>query len=407
MGAGQDLDTGVPDGIIRFETNISDQTWHTVSEDGLTDPNLGDEEIDLFSVALHEALHVLGFASLISADGTPRPIRDSNGNLLFESGIYSVWDQYLYSQMNDQFLITPIDDPVECCNEYTFNEEHFPNMPDPIDGDCSNRIVFNGSSVSPNVNNGANLSGVDPSDLNNAVLNKLSHLQCSSNGERFVMAPTISEGPAGVNRIISNTELQILCDLGFQVENTCDEQCTIIAQNDFVAKLGSISVININDEILNNDIISDDFEIEFDFECGNIPDGLTNVENGLVYFDADALESGFYRFCYTLIGCDGTICHEAEVILYLGINAECNLACELFCRGDFESFIPNATGLTTTNYNSQLGLGEFIFQGTTQNTADIIYVAPGTNAVHFARFFPAFNASSEAMLILEELILIW
>ncbi len=75
------LHSGSPDGIINVNpSELID--WYT----GSGTPGTG--QVDAFSVFLHEALHVIGFASLIGSDGS------ANGSY------YSVWDQFLRTTTN-------------------------------------------------------------------------------------------------------------------------------------------------------------------------------------------------------------------------------------------------------------------------------------------------------------------
>ena len=87
-------------------------TWHTLADDN-TQPGcnpLCSSEVDLYSVVLHEALHALGFASLIGRDGQG------------VNGLYSIWDMFLYSEDKAEHLIRPTGTDPECCSAQAFNE---------------------------------------------------------------------------------------------------------------------------------------------------------------------------------------------------------------------------------------------------------------------------------------------
>lgn len=391
LGGGQDIPFGFLDGIIRIDADITDDVWHTLSEDGGTGPDLDEGELDLYSVVLHEALHILGFASRIGADGMPRDIYNANGDLLFEMDAYSRWDKHIYSTLNNQYIVESDPNGIDCCNHQLFNSDDFFNMPDPIDGDCLNGIVFNGSSVSPNVNNLADLSQVDPLELDGEVANKLSHIYEDCNNplnEDYVMHPSISLGPDGVNRVISSTELEIFCDLEYNVNNSCENECVVIAQNDYIIRYApSANVIFIAD-ILENDILPSDFDLEFDFlidlECGNLPPGSYTYNGGgaTTISPSSPPPSGLYFFCYTLFSCDGEVCNEGIVYLNHGLG-QCDNECNLFCAGNFEDFNPRVGG----TYYKQLDLDPLVFNGspTSNNTPDIHFGEPENQFVHFAR----------------------
>jgi len=48
------------------------------------------EHFDLYSAVLHEAMHILGYASLVGTDGNPIPI-------IFNFEFFSLWDQYIHT----------------------------------------------------------------------------------------------------------------------------------------------------------------------------------------------------------------------------------------------------------------------------------------------------------------------
>ena len=387
LGSSQGLSQIFFDGIIRIDSEIPEDVWHTLSEDPTVEPF----EIDLFSVVLHEALHVLGYASLIGADGTPFDVFDDSGNLLIDNDAYSKWDTYIYSNINNQYIVEAAQNNDECCDQKMFNADDFLNMPDPVDGDCSNGIVFNGSSVAPNVNNLSDLSGVDPAQLDFAVANKLSHLHRDCNnpaGEIFVLHPGVSTGQDGVNRIISDTELEIMCDLGYPVANLCGNQCAVIAQDDFIIRYNTSSAINISNLILDNDILPNDFEFSIDLECGNLPTGSYSYPgNGFnLIFLTNTPPPGLYYFCYTVTGCDGAICDEGIVYLYHGTDP-CENECNLFCQGSFENFLP-----LFNTYFLQLGIDPFEFDGL-HNSPNFIYVENDNQVVNFVRDYDLVNNS--------------
>ena len=372
-GGGLDAPSGFPDGIIRVDSDIPDSDWHTISQDnGPNDPNVAITELDLYSVVLHEALHVLGFASRITADGMPLDIFDNSGNLILDTDAYSKWDSYIYSKINNQYLIELMTEPILCCDQRIFNSDDFPNMPDPVDGDCSNGIIFNGGSVAPHVNNLTDLGSANPDQLDFLVLNKLSHLYkedlvCNPTEENYVMHSNIEYGPDWVNRIISDTELSIMCDLGYPIENLCDDQCEVIAHNDFFIRyIENLSFIDVG-EIIANDINAEYYSISFDFECGNLPPDSYSFSPGCCIYTDIEPPPGLYFFCYTINGCNGE-CDDGIVYLNHGVS-ECDNECDLFCHGSFEEFIPTPVD----NYFTQLSLDPFIFQSSLGNSPDIVY----------------------------------
>ncbi len=78
--SGIDPAPGIEDGRITFDFGY---TWNSE----LDNPN--GSEFDLFSVALHEVTHTLGFLSLVGADG--KSLLHPHGN----PGVFSVYDSFL------------------------------------------------------------------------------------------------------------------------------------------------------------------------------------------------------------------------------------------------------------------------------------------------------------------------
>ncbi|MGK0232583.1 MAG: hypothetical protein ACI9P9_000675 [Patescibacteria group bacterium] len=384
LGGGQDISTSFPDGILRIDSDIPDNIWHTLADDiSQTDPGLDINDVDLYSVTLHEALHILGFASRIGATGNPLDIYNSSGDLIIDNEAFSKWDTYLYSNINNEYLIESIPEPTLCCDEKVFIFNAFPMMPNPVDGNCSNGIVFNGNTVNQNVNNLVDLSSVDPDDLDFAVANKLSHIHRNCNNpqnEDFVMHPVILQGPDGVNRIISDTELNMMCDLGYPMDNICENHCAVVTQNDFIIRFNTSLSININNSILNNDILPPDYQLNIDLNCGNLPPGSYSYSgNGNWITMVNTPPPGFYYFCYTITGCNGEICDDGIVFLQHGVE-NCENQCNLFCLGDFEALLP-----VSASFFNQLGLDPFQFQegNTYTPTPDVLYASPDNQLLGF------------------------
>ncbi len=385
-GGGQDLPSGFVDGIIRLNSLFSNNFFFTL--DGGT---IGSTQVDLYSLILHEALHIMGFASRIGASGEPMNLVDNNGNIIVQNDAYSLWDTYLFSEVNDEFLVEPDTNSTDCCNAQMFNSSSFPNFPVEASGGCANQIVFNGSET-PNVNNNTTLNA---NSNNGQIANSLSHLPNACDlGQTFVMNPGIPSGIGGVNRTISDIELGILCDLGYPLIGQCATPCVLDIQNDFYADY-VIGVTSLTiAEMYDNDTFPANSTITFDFECSNFPPGsISGSPSGTKIFLQDDIPPGLYSFCYTVTGCNGQ-CDQAEVFVFLGLD-ECNNDCNLFCQGDFEPFLPKSS-----SYFNQLDLDDFKFLGTqgNANTPDVYYGPADNRFVHFGTPYNIF-ADFESILI--------
>lgn len=147
---------------------------------------------DLFSVALHEGLHILGFASLIGEFGNS-----------INNNFYSTWDSNL--ALDGTPLIVPDQTMPACCNAHEFNTAQFPAMPNDLWGDCSTNLEFVG------VGEVNNLGVPSPAD-DNDMGNKLSHVDNACNGLVNVMHPGFALGED--RRTLSAPELGMLEGLG-------------------------------------------------------------------------------------------------------------------------------------------------------------------------------------------------
>jgi len=365
------LPSGVAAGIVHIRQvprptpGSGPLTWHTLDEDNTQmgcDP-LCASEVDLYSVVLHEALHALGFASLIGRDGQGL------------NGLYSIWDMFLYSEDKAEHLIRPTGADPDCCSAQAFNEEKF-EMPDDVDGHCENGIVFYGGSESIAPVSYANIV----INTDNDMRNKLSHLErtCPSSGwPDFVMQPSILVGTT--RRAITTPELKILCFLGYQDAPDCSVDCIVAANDDQAPAViirtgaGANNPLFIAfDDLLLNDIAPGDVTVELVEDCGDegVELVVTEVTDG---FSVNGTAPGIWTFCYTIKSCGGELCSQAEVTVIVRnsfVNIECEPgSCNLVSFGNFEDFFPGYN-----RYYNQLGLPTFSFLGASalDNSVDIL-----------------------------------
>jgi len=362
--------TSYPVGYFLGELRISNlYAWHTLDDDLPTDdfdnPTIAANYLDLYSIALHEALHILGFASRISVNGTP----------LLDGDFYSRWDRFIYSKLEEDYLLQH-NPSIDCCDEYTFNETDFPDMPDDLASGCNLKLAFKNADdviIAP-VNVGAYTTftgGNGPSFF----LNKLSHLDfgCAANlglspALKYVMHYEFDYTEA--RRVVTAEEQQILCALGYHLvtEESCPQNCEVFTNPDSyqiflqgtAANNPLIFDLTDNNSITANDIIPEGADIHIDSDCGFIGDlNVTLVGTTLTL---TATSTGIFYFCYIVESCDG-ICRTETVTVIVKnepIETQCDDPyCNIVCFGDFEGFeVP----MSASEYYDQLQIDEIQFE---------------------------------------------
>ena len=360
-------DNNEPDGILRLNPSLN---WNYNTS--LNPVPAG--ETDLYAVVLHEALHILAYASRVNITETPQ-----------EPEAYTLWDQQLYytnqyepdgSSIMQNSVIQS--DPNANCWSHTTTHSNFLTN---VFGSCSASftpdIVLGNTGIAP-------IAGGPITTDQDLLRNMLSHLKNDCNGQNgiaYVMHPGIDiTMPYTAVREITQPELEILCELGYQISTnnySCDG-CYVIAHIEnflypteeggccehlFHSCLDDVLIINKSDLIC-NDISGNDDEMEVinlvQYSIGGVP--VTINDNGS-FFEITSLTPGIKYFYYTLRGCDSKM-HNERVAIVFDQCLECDDDyCEnLLCIDDFEDLFP--TG------HQNLGF-PFIYDGSNNNTPDI------------------------------------
>ncbi len=369
--------SGTPVGYIKYNFGL---TWHKT-----LDPNIPQDKYDLYTATLHEALHMLGFASLIGHDGEGI------------DGLYSRWDTHLggFSPIiQARSLLLEKSDEV-CCDKHEFQSNKF-TMPDHLSGTCEIRTAF------WNLNNNDQIATVNdvetnPGNNDNAMRNKLSHLEpvCAATiqiippytqNTDYVIRPSISLGIP--HRVLTPAEERIIFDLGFS-SNTC----VTIANDDIVQNLIVLTGASANPiievHVLGNDAYPPtSYSVNVIPNSGNSNGGTIGIKvqnlNFLqpqTSFQVKGLQPGIWSFSYEVKGCNGW-CSRANVVIRvieelipIGCSEDCNLA----CYGDYEGFIQTIG----SPYFQELGLLNFRFDVEPQNTPDLYKQENGNKLISF------------------------
>ncbi len=352
-------------GMMTINFNNPGTNWNTnlgisASPSGL---------FDLYSIALHEVTHALGFASLINYDGSSK--------FGFGYNYYSRYDLFLKNNNTTQYLIS---NAGQSCTLYNYQFNLNPS------------ILTPGCSLSPNpVNNGT------PTDITNCgsaikyvgstnvpvytptcfeLTSSLSHFEdqlypnCASSANNnlyFAMSNGNSTGAAYTKRHLTPEERNVLCDLGYNTNsiyglianhNYFDYQTTncaginVAGINDGISPIGSYlfsgnvsSNINITGLLLNDYFGSygagppslAKFECLEDVTYGVAPLSVTSgFNNTPITFNSSA--PGVHLLRYIPVSPSGIKGNITYVYVYVLNTSNCSpSACNMINNGGFEN----------------------------------------------------------------------
>ncbi|MBL7781724.1 MAG: hypothetical protein JNM22_10950 [Saprospiraceae bacterium] len=312
--------------------------------------------IDLYTVTLHEAMHMLGFASRMSF-----------------VDVYSLWDQTLrtatqYTPGGGGTGIMPIVTNLSggVSNCWGHNQAQLGNLAvNSCDNLAGPAVVVGDAAIAPIAGN----PGVVPVPVTgaeiNAFNNMLSHLSgdCAGQNIPYVMLPGIA--PGEFRRVITAPEQDIFCALGYRLQGgECDGCFNITHEEGSVVEPALeccfqmfYGCANEPLEILNADLLCNDISnsktqtVTRIWEPNNQVDIQPNQdENGWIITFLPAFTGSFITLRYTVAGCDGRM-HDNNI--FIRVEQQCQPCeppadpCEnLLCFDDFENFT-NVNGMET------------------------------------------------------------
>lgn len=366
------------DGLLNINVENIDFDYQLDTENPVS-----SEKLDLYSIVLHEVLHIMGFASRINDIGEPINAQLSTTNY------FSRYDQFLH--ITDAFIPNGQSQNTErlmqgdCeANCFVLNEniQDFEDLTANHCGTAEYDIVFAETGIAP-------VYGTNNGELD--IANGLSHLRedCNGSNADYVMDPFISKGDD--ERTISDEELNILCKLGYNInqENgiACDG-CYAHAHLDHTSTIGGDLSVNYyqsccyspllakieesfifdTDFLLCNDFYQGEAEITEVYVLGVnwATASLEDLGDGMYEFIG--VTPGPYRVYYTIKDCN---CYLStayfEIVLSRDLEDCDNEKCDnLVCIGDFESIKK-----TNDFYYEACKEDLFFMEGANQNTPDI------------------------------------
>lgn len=329
------------------------QIWNT----NLGIPSAPAGNYDLYSVALHEVTHALGFASLINFNGTSK----------FGTGYnyYARYDLFLQNNPSTSHLITN----SGSCSLYNYQFNPVLSTTVVAPGGC---ISTSGSADNTACTVAAMYVGATNVQLYTPNCfegpSSLSHFedQCFINSGTgspygnnlyFNMSNANGTGVTFTKRFLKPEERLVLCDLGYNVNTTYGNSvnyndynyggavCSglnVSGINDGITSLGSYSFINSSgsnifiSSILSNDINANSFECLEDLTGSSTLSGTSGVTTTTITFNSSLPGAHLLRYIpfSSSTGVRGNITY---IYVYV-LGGTCTpSACNLLNNGGFES----------------------------------------------------------------------
>ncbi len=365
--SGIDSYTGVYSPLISVGSGSSGLFYHGIVAFNFTYPwntNLGAAfappgQHDLYSVALHEVTHSLGFSSLINFNGTS--IFGTNYSY------YSRYDLFLKSGL------TPLITNSGACSLYNYQ---FNSL-------LSTSVLAPGCSITPNPttsissnNTTCTVALTYSGSINVPVYtptcyepgSSLSHFedQCFTNTVtgspwgndlHFVMSNANGQGPTFTKRHLTEEERLVLCDLGYSVTATYGNTVNSTYYNYSGSTCGGLNVSGINDginsggsyifsgisgsnisisSILSNDINADSFECLQDLTGSSSLSSTSGVATSTVTFNSSLTGLHLLRYVPFNSG-NGKRGNITYVYVYVLTGSCSPTACNMVNNGGFES----------------------------------------------------------------------
>ncbi len=333
-----------------------------------TNPSLiSSTEFDLYTVILHEAIHALGFGSLINQVGNSK-ITGTN------PGIYSIYDTYLRDVSTSNFLINP-----SGCYNASFSISSLSQLVTPC---AINFSGTNNTSVTTNTiwSNGTSLSHYS--------------IGICGNPGNYSMNPSLALGVT--RRFPDIAEVTTLCDIGYSTSGTYPGATypgtgtcglRVAGVNDFATYTTTApgtnyqTAFNTAYTFSSTDILGNDENASF-YECmevvnlsGTLSGPLSGGVGNNITFTPNTGYSGVAILRYVprlnSVGQRGNTTYVFILVMPPPLPPCTPNLCEMICYGGFEEFSSQLQYDIYTTNGSVNPFNDFNFSTSQDNSPDL------------------------------------
>ncbi len=316
----------------KFTLNVAYEYFLEDSE------NIDADKFDLYTVALHEGLHILGFLSLAQINtGDPYVFLDMDGNENVVLRSYSRFDTHLALEFENTtpFVVRDAIDP------YTWILNPLIDVSTDLHSSCTNIsgpqmnfVTHDGNTKYPIYTGGYT---DDPNTPENDEANQSTsfshlHINCSNPPDEYLMYAFINKGTR--LDLAEDGEKRILCELGYQLSGMSNCSCSVAGNHDPVKACTdelfefticdeeSTELIIDLDDLLGNDVGADGVT---DLVVFDADDQIVNNQNGTL--SLTVCFPGIHSFKYTPIS--STCPQEGNPVIVTVLVKRCE-DCEFF-----------------------------------------------------------------------------
>lgn len=367
-------------GMVAFQFDGS-INWHT---DLATPPGPGER--DLYSVALHEMLHALGFASLIDYNGNSRlgtnfryysrydrHLQTQGGvPLITNTGVCDLYNWGFNSSLTPFSVLSPGGTTATCPSGY--------NEGPTVDHTaCASAVMYAGSTTQPVYTPSCYEKGSSLSHFEDEcwVPSGFPLTPPASNNQYFVMSNSnlpgpysVSGNPGAMKRYPSPEERMVLCDIGYSVNTTFGSAAVLNYKDYGGVPCPGLQVAGINDglsaggtysyfttaavpitisggsagSILDNDFGAAGFTCLEVLTGGGTVSFSSGTATTVVTFTPGASSFGVQLLRYVPVSSSGAYGNITYVYVFVG-DAGCTpVACDLVANGSFENVVAGSCG---------------------------------------------------------------